>query len=128
MLECARMTDPLIHCLTDEHEKVRLAAIDVLSNYSSEHVMIGLISALYDSSSWVAYRAAEALGYIGDAEAVVPMIEMLKQTRHVAMKIALVKALQQIGDERSEPVLSEMRMDDNADIRDLFTDCKGQEN
>ncbi len=122
ILDCERMIDPLVYCLSDEHEKVRLAAIDVLSGKPCSKVVQGLICCLYDVNSWIAYQAAVALGSIGDADAVEPMIEVLEETGDVPLKIGLIRALRQIDDPRADPVLQRMQNDTNPDVRELFVE------
>jgi len=120
LLGCERMVDPLLHCLNDEHEKVRLAAVAVLRDKGTERVVQGLITALRDSSRRVAYKAAEALGRIGDAEAVEAMMTVLQETDYIPLKIALVRALMEIGDPRSEALLGAMCCDPNPDLQAAF--------
>lgn len=121
LLGCERMVDPLLHCLNDEHEKVRLAAVDVLRDRRSERVVRGLITALRDASGRVAYKAAEALGEIGDADAVEAMMTVLQETEYIPLKIALVRALMEIGDLRSEALLEAIRCDPNPDLQAAFS-------
>ncbi len=117
--------EPLIYALTDEHEAVRMAAVEALAHKPSEQAVRGLISSLYDPNKRVAYKAAEALGSLGDASCVQPMLNLLRCTEDVPMKIALVRFLQQVPDARVKHVLEEIRRDPNPDLQKLFCPPRG---
>ena len=59
-----------------------------------------LIAALRDSDAGVRWDAADALGLIGDAEAVSPLIDTLRDA-HVYVRRAAATALGKLGDVRA---------------------------
>ncbi len=119
-LDCEGGTEILVGCLSDEHEKVRLAAMEALSGHPTRTALEGIVSSLYDRNSWVAYRAAEILGRVGDPGSVKPMMDLLEETRDLAMKVVLIRALREIGDPRSRDLLEKMKDDPDPEIRKLF--------
>jgi HEAT repeat protein len=105
----APAVEPLIAALKDEVERVRKAAAETLVKIGAPAVE-PLIAAWRDSSNWhVRQAAVGALGQIGDARAVKPLIGALKN-RDEYMRKAAAWALGQIGDPRAvEPLIAALK-------------------
>gem|GEM_PF-4489594 len=70
-----------------------------------------LIAALQDSVYRVRKAAADALGYIGDARAVDPLLHVVLEERDLTVLEVAARALGQIGDVRAVEVLITMAQD-----------------
>ena len=76
----------------------------------------GLIGALEDSDEYVRWKAAYALGEIGDERAVEPLIEALKDSDEY-VRWGAASALGKIGDKRAVEPLIEALKDSNEYVR-----------
>jgi len=88
-----------LEALRSPDEAVRAAAVAALQGMGKEGV-IYLIRALNDPHPAVRVAAADALGQIGDADAVDPLIQTTHDERE-DVRIAAASALARIGDRRS---------------------------
>ena len=71
----------------------------------------GLTKALKDQDEHVRWKAAGALGNIGDARAVEPLIETLKDSVHDVRHVA-AEALVKIGKPAAEPLSKTLKYED----------------
>lgn len=124
-----RAVDPLVACLKDKHREVRIAAAWALGRLGykpkTEEARIAflaakrereqlaqeaaavelLIACLKDESSTVCYVAMHALGKLGDARAVEPLLVAARKDKDVGYRAA--HALGVLGDERAvEPLIA----------------------
>ena len=98
----AHAVDPLIACLKDENWNVQIAAAHALVKMGKP-VVEQLIACLKDQQS--EESAAEALGELGDARAVEPLITCLHDYDGVLRGYA-IRALGKLGDARAvEPLI-----------------------
>jgi hypothetical protein len=72
-----------------------------------------LIAALEDSNGNVRRLTASALGKIGDARAVTPLLALLAQEQKPQVRRYAVKALGKIGDPRAQPMLQKIAAGEN---------------
>ncbi|WP_172632057.1 HEAT repeat domain-containing protein [Dictyobacter arantiisoli] len=93
--------DALLERLQDpcEEKEVRAAAIEVLGHFGAKRAVPPLLSCLYDRGDDMVYemrwRAAVALGQIGDTQAIVPLRAFLSDPEPV-MRMAVSGALRQL--------------------------------
>ena len=76
-----------------------------LGEAGSPSALPELVAALEDSNGNVRRLAASALGKIGDARAVTPLLTLLAQEQKAQVRQYAVKALGKIGDPRARPML-----------------------
>jgi ATP-dependent DNA helicase RecQ len=79
-----------------------------LGEIGSPSAVPELIAALKDSNGNVRRLAASALGKIGDARGVTPLLALLAQEQKPQVRQYAVKALGKIGDPRARPILQEI--------------------
>jgi ATP-dependent DNA helicase RecQ len=84
-----------------------------LGEAGSPSALPELIAALEDPNGNVRRLAASALGKIGDARAVTPLLTLLAQEQKPQVRQYAVKALGKIGDPRARPVLQEIAAREN---------------
>src|ERR1035437_10138331 len=85
--------------------------------------MLGLIKALEYQKLWRVRRdAAVALGQIGDADAVQPLVSGLKDD-NPSVRLAAAEALGQIGDQRAAEPLKAAFKDSDSHVRRAVTDA-----
>ncbi|MCP4540489.1 MAG: RecQ family ATP-dependent DNA helicase [Chloroflexi bacterium] len=72
-----------------------------------------LTTALQDPNGNVRRLAASALGKIGDARAVTPLLDLLAQEQKPQVRQYAVKALGKIRDPRAHPILQQIANDEN---------------
>jgi len=117
------------NCLTDEHRKVivaqpnefapelpardRAQRVYQLGELGVPSAVPELIAALQDPSGNVRRLAASALGKIGDARAVTPLLALLAQEQKPQVRQYAVKALGRIGDPRARSTLHQIADDEN---------------
>lgn len=87
----------LVSRLSEEHTTglVRFQIVRELVKRNEPESVEALIAATKDSDLAVSYTAVEALGKMGDRQAVLPLIELVKHNMHT---IEAVKALGSLGD------------------------------
>ncbi|MBK5189981.1 MAG: HEAT repeat domain-containing protein [Methanosarcinales archaeon] len=111
----ARVVEPLMQALKDEHWDVRRKAVWALGNMG-EIAVEPLMQALKDEHWDVRRKAAWALGNIGDVRGVEPLIHALRD-EYADVREDAAWALGNIGDARSvEPLIHALR-DEYADVR-----------
>jgi hypothetical protein len=76
--------------------QTRRRAIKGLSKSRSPRALAALIAALGDESHLARKEAAETLGEIGGAQAVIPLINLIKGSVHYAIAKAAVGALERV--------------------------------
>jgi serine/threonine-protein kinase len=87
--------DAVLELIRDENENIRRSAIEILNQTKDERAVRHLIDAVRDDDWWVRERAADALGEIGDREAVPALFTMLEgDARSVP---AAIRALGRLG-------------------------------
>ena len=106
---------PLLAQLANPEKAVRAEAMGGLVRIGRPAVP-GCIALLQDGDWKVRYRAAEALGLIGDGEAYTPLIAALGDEKdHVRYMAA--KGLGLLGDPRAVSHLTRMQRDENEFVR-----------
>jgi HEAT repeat protein len=111
----ARIVEPLMHALTDEHWDVRRRAAWALGNLGKT-VVEPLMRALTDDHWNVRRKAAWALGNIKDLRAIDPLIHAL-QDEHSDVREQAAWALGNIKDLRAIDPLIHALTDANAGVR-----------
>jgi HEAT repeat protein len=76
--------------------QTRRRAIKGLSKSRSPRALVALMAALGDESPLARKEAAEALGEIGDSQAVKPLINLIEGSVHYAIAKAAVGALERV--------------------------------
>ena len=80
--------------LTSSDVQTRRRAIKGLSRSRNPRALAALMAALVDESHLARKEAAQALGEIGDAQAVKPLINLIEDSSHQALVKAAVGALE----------------------------------
>jgi len=88
-------SDLITELLKDEDDDIRIAACDILGALRLDETVESLIRALNDPNSNVRSNAAVALGMIGDAKAVGPLVGLFKDNEWV--RFCAIEALGKIG-------------------------------
>jgi HEAT repeat protein len=114
-LDGAAQLELLLHHITDPHPLMKRAGIFAFRHLLKESkAMPLLIAALSDDDGMVRARAAEALGYQGQAAAVEPLLPLVDDG-FPAARLATIRSLGQLGDARAvEPLLTQMSHSDPA--------------
>lgn len=99
--------------LTATDKEVREAAVKALIQIGPPAVA-PLIKSLKNKNPSVQAAAAKALGIIGDKRAVVPLINMMKNSYDIELMFEVAVALSQIGDERACDALKTASHDPNS--------------
>lgn len=139
-----RTVDVLVHLVTeDEDDAVRAGAVDALDELGTdavERLLARKAGVNPDGANWVAVRAfaralsadvpefrmaaANALGRIGDSDAVGPLVKRLDDPDpHVRERVC--HALGRIGDPRPVGKLQEMLSDDHGAVKAAAADALG---
>lgn len=106
----------LLKALEDDDDNVRTAAADYLGNIRGNiSVLNALIGILKSGDTWVAYTAADALGRIGDMEAVDALVSMLP---HKELKKPVIKALGLIAKPDTLPLIIPFLKDKSSAVRE----------
>ncbi len=82
--------------LKSRNDQTRRRAIKGLSRSRDPRAMAALMAALTDESYLVRKEAAQALGEIGDAQAVGPLINLIEESFHYAIARTAVGALEKV--------------------------------
>jgi hypothetical protein len=82
--------------LTSSDVQTRRRAIKGLSRSRNPRALAALMAALVDESHLARKEAAQALGEIGDAQAVKPLINLIEDSSHHAIVNAAVGALEKV--------------------------------
>jgi HEAT repeat protein len=115
-----RALEQLLLALSDDHEKVRLAATVGVARWNQPEARQALVThCLADADIWVRYRAAERLGHWKVAEAV-PQLEALAARRRepALLRRAAITALGQIGSGEARAALTGLRSREDGDLRE----------
>ncbi len=110
ILKDGRAVTPLVNALHDEDTRVQRAAIEALGLFRTRLAVQPLIECLRTSQDdRVVTGCAVALGRIGDARAVEPLIALLRQP-HLRAVMEAARSLAQLGDPRAiEPLIDVLR-------------------
>jgi HEAT repeat protein len=110
------VVEPLLYALdNDTHKSNRLTAIEPLVELMDKRALQSFIRALDDESDWVYENAARGLAWLDDAQAVGPLINVIK-AGNLSRRSAAAWALGHM----KEPAFTELlrlRNDPNRDIR-----------
>ena len=82
--------------LKSRNDQTRRRAVKGLGRSQDPRAMAALTAALNDKSYLVRKEAAQALGEIGDAQAVGPLINLIEESFHYAMARTAVGALEKV--------------------------------
>lgn len=82
--------------LKSRNDQTRRRAIKGLSRSRDPRAMAALMAALTDETYLVRKEAAQALGEIGDARAVGPLINLIEESFHYAIARTAVGALEKV--------------------------------
>lgn len=88
-------------------DKRRRRAIKSLSKSDDPRALLALVKALGDKSYLVRKEAARVLGEIGDAGAVVPLIQLIDESFHYAIARTAVGALESVLVRAADAVIPE---------------------
>lgn len=109
-----RVVPALIEALDSPNPLVRLAAAEVLGDLQDQRAVPALVHALHDSPVTVQVWAATSLGKLRDASAVEALIEALPGALSPSLRLAMIRALQSLGDPTAIPAI-ERHLDDADD-------------
>jgi HEAT repeat protein len=101
------LIQPILPLLEDPSPNVRAAAAETLGHLRAREAVPGLIKLLTDEQ-WVVFSAVTALADIGDAAALEPLLQLIKQQDPAVTAVALdaIAAMDQWG--RTLPLLTEL--------------------
>ncbi len=111
-LSSSQVPGHLIRILGDKDASVRQCAVLGLINHPDAQSILALVASLADGDGLVARLASDALVKIGEA-AVLPLLEVLGNGAWSA-RLEAVRALANIGDQRSIPALYAILDEDSA--------------
>lgn len=102
ILESPKATPPLTNALInalqqDSDDRVRQAVASALRNLRFDEAIPSLINALQDSSKWVQWRAAEALGEFGDSDTLSQLWERYCQSSDIYFYQAIADIQERCG-------------------------------
>ncbi|HEX6834987.1 MAG TPA: HEAT repeat domain-containing protein, partial [Polyangia bacterium] len=117
--DAVHAVETLERALGDGEHEVREAAVGALGRMPptlGKRTAVALTGRLDDEAAGVRQRAAEVLGRMGEARAVVPLLSRLGDpTREV--RIAALEALAALGDPRAVPAIVRLIHDPADDVR-----------
>lgn len=93
--------------LRSSNDQRRRRAVKGMSRSRDPRALEALLAALSDESYLVRKEAARALGDIGDAQAVGPLINLIEESFHYAMARTAVGALEDVLGRSATGVISE---------------------
>lgn len=104
-----------IAALSSKDEAIRATAIDVLS-MSGERAYPYIMKASYDKSQIVRTAVADALGFIAHPS-MMKVLSHLSKDPMVDVRLAVVRALQMMNNERAFPYIINLFSDEDAEVR-----------
>src|SRR5262249_22545874 len=110
-----------IRRLKSSDVQTRRQAIKGLSGSRNPRALAALMAALVDESHLARKEAAQALGEIGDAQAVKPLINLIEDSSHHAIVKAAVGALEKVLVRVAASVVSKDAQA-QAEVRQAWTD------
>jgi HEAT repeat protein len=105
-----------VAALSSKDEAIRAAAIDVLS-MKGERAYPYIMKAAYDKSQIVRTAVADGVGFIGQTS-MMKVLSFLSKDPSVDVRLAVVRALQVMNDERAFPYIVNLFSDENLMVRD----------
>lgn len=102
---CGPSEDDIVRNLQSGNPVVREDTAKLARNVGGDEVVKALIGVLDDPSEAVRVNAVDSLAELGDASAVEPLIEVLRNDSSALVKREAVEALGRIGDPRAVPAL-----------------------
>jgi HEAT repeat protein len=121
----ARVIGPLIKAFGDANIDVRNHAAWIILKFGRDAVS-PLIAALRDKDKFVRARAALALGGLGDARAVSPLITALQEDTNTDVRQNAAEALGRLGNARAVTPLLTALEDRNIAVRGKAADALGE--
>lgn len=132
-LKDPRGTDPLLRCMSDPHDVVRLKATFALGGLDDLRIVPPLMAALEDSVTGVRASALVSLDRIwpkltDDAQkrGILDGIEQAAVDTSAAVRYVAVQLLGSMGDREAVPILIESLKDENRPIRKKSARSLGQ--
>jgi hypothetical protein len=116
-----RARDAFIDRLKDLNDSVRVrgACAAGLAQFKDDEAFNALIAALADQDDLVQEQAARAIGRLQNVRAVMPLIEVLKNTReNPSVRARVASALGDMGDPRAREALSEAAKESDSVLAD----------
>lgn len=98
-------TEPLVAALATKDDRYRWKILMILSEIADRRAAAGVIACLRSSSPAIRIAAAQFLGDIGAAEAVDPLIDILKNNFNDQAAVWVIQALGKLADKRAVPLL-----------------------
>lgn len=89
------------------NDQFRRRAVKSLNKSNDRRAQQALLAALNDQSYLVRKEAAQALGEIGDAQVVAPLINLIEESFHYAMARTAVGALERVLDRTADVAIPE---------------------
>ena len=105
-----------VAALSSKDEAIRAAAVDVLS-MKGERAYSYIMKAAYDKSQIVRTAVADAVGAIANPS-MLKVLALLSKDPVTDVRLATVRALQQMEDERAFPYIVSLFTDEDAMVRD----------
>lgn len=105
-----------IAALSSKDEAIRAAAIDVLS-MKGERAYPYIMKAAYDKSTIVRTAVADAVGFVAQPS-MIKVLALLSKDPVTDVRLATVRALQMMNDQRAFPSIVSLFSDEDAMVRD----------
>ncbi|WFN34688.1 HEAT repeat domain-containing protein [Methanogenium sp. S4BF] len=105
-----------VAALSSKDEAIRAAAVDVLS-MKGERAYPYILKAAYDKSQIVRTAVADAIGFTAQT-GMMKVLSHLSKDPSVDVRLAVVRALQMMNNERAFPFIINLFSDEDAGVRD----------
>ncbi|MEW6599360.1 MAG: DUF3859 domain-containing protein [Nitrospirota bacterium] len=113
-----RALDPLLKALgNDKLRSVASEAIEPLGGIKHSRALKTLIQLLKDDNSNIRHHAINALGSMGDNQAVTPLLELLETEKDINMLNRIINSLSLIGDKNASQKIIVFLNHDNSQTR-----------
>jgi HEAT repeat protein len=113
----SKVADYFLAALTDKAPHIRSMAVFMLERVDGKYSVVALIGALEDKNDIVRGDAVRALGGLGDARAVAPLVEALRNDKWCMIRQWAAYALGQIGSPQATEGLQAALKDEDEIVR-----------
>lgn len=116
--------EPVSRLLDDSNPATRHLAVHVLTKIGGTQVVDPLITALADTDAAVLSKAAFGLGQIGDARAILALVDLLGHPSR-DLETMLMDVMERFGTAATAPLINAL-YSDNGTVREQAADILGQ--